>query len=508
MLKKRILVCDDEKQQRDTLRARLEDRYEVIEIDHHEKLIDAIKANSPIHLVILDLMFNGNLEGQTALPRLQQEFPHIKVLIYSTLLDGTDEPQELTKLLTEINFSQITGFASPIDYKGRLLFHVNQATGSSEWIKNNQVWILHMSDIQFGGRGGNNGPEVLARKIWDCMSAYKREHSQVSPDEENYFDLPDMAVITGDITEHARPKQYEEATEFINSISDLIERENNIVSGLFNRKNVLFIPGNHDVNWDISRARSIENKKIKKKVKGKETEVIETLYSKEKIITDLDYLRDYAWLPYDKFAREYDQDKWHYGSGYQIYDMSRELHLIFVCLNSSLWEINHLTYNPVVPEEVFSHIRRELETKDPNYKATRILLTHHTMEHSAEAKNRLKIKQSPDDPNLIRTLSADCRFSLILSGHIHQQAVAKLNTKHKNRTLYNIGAGTLRSADRGEYVPPQFNLIRLWQLSLESNKFEKVSIYPFAYDGNIFKIDPQQNDGNIDYQLEDIKYMR
>lgn len=521
MRKKKILVCDDDPSQRNKLNEYLNQHYEIILLDNYEYLVDKVEENSPVHLVILDLGFKGEMVGQTVLPELYERFPKLKVMIYSSLLDKKDKTEELSNLLRQINHAQIGGYASPTDKKARLVIQVNQITGTSEWIKNDQIWILHISDPQFGGKGLADDSKTLTNKIWDCLKNYKRSRvNQIDVADEGYFDYPDLAVITGDLTEKARPSEFETVGQFIEDLTELMVTENNQFAGFLSSGNVIFIPGNHDINWDISLARSIFRSKLKNdqpkdgdEQPQKKTERYDEKaeqpkanleLKKNELNKELDYLSEYAWLPYAHFSRQFDQLPWHINPGYEIVDLSHELHLILVKLNTSLWEVHHQEQNPVVPQKIFTSIREELDEKyDPERRSTRILLAHHTLEPEASRENKLRLKESEQ---ILNTISHECGFSLVLTGHVHKRSVSMIETNHQNRTLHHIGAGTLRSDDSSKYDHPQFNLIRLFDLSPDSNKFEKLAVYTFSFDGNIYRINPITNVGNQDYRSYQIQY--
>ena len=86
--------------------------------------------------------------------------------------------------------------------------------------------------------------------------------------------------------------------------------------------------------------------------------------------------------------------------------LSKELHLIFVCVNSSLWNVHHIAQNPEIPQKVFNKIRREFDDKyDSEFTATRILLVHHTLDQQAAEKDQLKISETKERNEIINTLT-------------------------------------------------------------------------------------------------------
>ncbi|MDQ3130814.1 MAG: metallophosphoesterase [Acidobacteriota bacterium] len=507
MNKKRILICDDDAGEREKLNRFLNKYYEIFESDNYEYLLDKVKELDPIHLVILDLGFKGEWVGHTILPALYERFPKLKVIIYSSLLDGKGTTEELSEILRQVNNNQVVGYASPRDTETRIVIEVNKVTGTSEWIKNNQVWFLHISDPQFGGDGLAYDSEKLSNKIWDCLKAYSRGKESLPPEDINYFDYPEFAVITGDIAERARPDDYNEASDFINKLSRLITNENPLSTGLL-ENNVIILPGNHDINWDISFARSIFNEPVKPEKRDENGKIITKLNINKNSFNDLEYLHQYSWHPYEKFATSFEKEPWHFDPGYKIIDLSKELHLILVCINSSRWHVHHISQKPEIPQKVFNKIRSELRDKYASEnKATKILLVHHTLDADATDENQLKIAETTERNELINTLSQECEFSLVLTGHIHKRAVSLIHTGNNKRSLNHIGAGTLKSNDTAKYDHPQFNLIRLYDLSPELNKFRKAAVFTFAYNGTHYRIEKASGDGTEEIDLIDIKYV-
>ena len=68
-----------------------------------------------------------------------------------------------------------------------------------------------------------------------------------------------------------------------------------------------------------------------------------------------------------------------------------------------------------------------------------------------------------------------------------EEAFPKLaDADSANRKVVHVGAGTARSDDRRMYGQPEFNLLRLHDLSLDTNKFKVVTVYAFEWNGVIY----------------------
>ncbi|MFC6085000.1 metallophosphoesterase [Sphaerisporangium aureirubrum] len=95
--------------------------------------------------------------------------------------------------------------------------------------------ILHVSDTQFGQYHRFGAEDSLARNII-------RDLERLNSKEQ--APKPDLMILSGDITERARPDEFREALAFIDEICT--------VTGL-GRERVVVVPGNHDVSWPWSK---------------------------------------------------------------------------------------------------------------------------------------------------------------------------------------------------------------------------------------------------------------
>ena len=90
--------------------------------------------------------------------------------------------------------------------------------------------ILHLSDLHF--RAGENPTtrlQPLVDDLRDCKDGFG-------------FDTLDYLVISGDLTDRARPEEFERVHQFL---SALVERFK------LSSERCLIVPGNHDLSWDV-----------------------------------------------------------------------------------------------------------------------------------------------------------------------------------------------------------------------------------------------------------------
>jgi predicted phosphodiesterase len=504
MTKKRILICDDDNLQFDQLRDILESSYEISRSVDYRNVVDELRRNSPVQLLILDLGFyDKRYIGHGCIPAVVEAFPKIKIIVRSDILMAKERSKEAEVISRELGkYAQVVAFLNPaVDKAPKVLFEVGRAIGTPQWLRQRELWLLHVSDVQFGGEGLKLAPEPLARQIWQTVQTFV----QGSPenDGEKRRNYPTIAVLTGDLTEHARPHEFGQAAEFAKKLSDLIGERSGYSAGI-GRHNIIAIPGNHDMNWDISFARNLHRREKQEPLDPP----MEYKHGSENLNKELEYLWRFSWIPFCemKCGLPEDDANWAWNAGYKIYNLKEDLRIIFVCLNSSRWGLTHLAQDAPIPTEIWYEIETKLASMDPEKEAARVLLVHHTLAREADKKDRLLLKEHPAEPQLlINMLSKTCNFSIVLTGHFHELVADELNTQSETRKLVYVGAGTSRSADRKSYRNPQFNILRIGDMS-DDHKFQSLTVYPFNWDGSKFHEYPAWEDGTRAWQTFRLKY--
>ena len=100
----------------------------------------------------------------------------------------------------------------------------------------NRFGLIQLSDLQFGENHRFGYPSKIAEKL---LSDIKKMSG-----EGEYDFTPLYIVLSGDITEKAHSDEFNDAANVIEEI----------LNGLnIDRTNILCVPGNHDVNWNLSK---------------------------------------------------------------------------------------------------------------------------------------------------------------------------------------------------------------------------------------------------------------
>ena len=96
------------------------------------------------------------------------------------------------------------------------------------------ILVLHLSDLHFGpnSRFAGVDPNEIAKRFVGAANRARERLGLSTP--------VSLAVVTGDVAEAARPKEYEAAQSFFINLAASL--------GLDHQRFV-FVPGNHDVSW-------------------------------------------------------------------------------------------------------------------------------------------------------------------------------------------------------------------------------------------------------------------
>jgi 3',5'-cyclic AMP phosphodiesterase CpdA len=305
-------------------------------------------------------------------------------------------------------------------------------------------YILHVSDLHFGN--------VDQAQLWSNQLAQDLRHElQVSS--------LNLLILSGDIANYSTSEEYEAAQQFLKNLG----QEFDLTS-----KQIIIVPGNHDLNWGI--AEEAYQLLDRKKVNG---ELIEGHYipESERII----WLRDEDAYQ-QRFAHFRDFYQAIKGQPYPLdYDQQYTLahfpeHNLLVLGLNSAWELDHhyrtrASIHMGALSQALTEIRRT-----PAYQSClKVAVWHHPFKSRYE--DRIK-----DDSFLGQLAVAG--FSLFFHGHIHQAQTDfySYDTSPDGRKLHRVCAGTFGASTKEleTATPWQYNLLN-WegaQITVQTRKRE------------------------------------
>lgn len=308
--------------------------------------------------------------------------------------------------------------------------------------KDSVIHILHISDIHIQSQTQINSLRL-----------------QLETDLIKNLDIKriEYLVITGDIATYSTVDEYFMAFTFLDAIVKKF--------GL-DASRVIIVPGNHDLNYDLSEdsykhipkrkmPSSIDNNKM---IQAGETGVFardEALYFNRFFNFNNEFYKkiyrgqEYPSTPNDGIIIENEEDK-----------------ILFLALNSS-WEIDHHFENraSINPESLALALDKTQDEKYENY--LKIAVWHHPVTG----------KEMMNDA-FLELLNVQ-GFKICMHGHIHE-SIEGFHKYDDNRGLYIIGAGTFGATTRQQTpgIPLQYNLIdydsSLMTITVRTRKKEKL----------------------------------
>ncbi|MGK7876474.1 MAG: HEAT repeat domain-containing protein, partial [Xenococcaceae cyanobacterium] len=313
--------------------------------------------------------------------------------------------------------------------------------------------ILHLSDLHFGTLDQAN--------LWS---------NQLAEDLHNELDIHhlDALILSGDIANYSTPKEYEAAQKFLNNL-----RQDFPLAP----KQIIIVPGNHDLNWQISEEEAYTPMRRKAykgaviEVKGEKKPDPNCAIDKGEFVEVLDpeqykrrfehFSNFYQAIKDEPYPLDYDQQ--------YILNHLPEQNLLILGLNSA-WQLDHhyksrASIHPNALGNALTDIRRNQEYQN----CLKIAVWHHPLKSPYE--DRIK-----DDSFMGRL--AVSGFCLFLHGHVHQAQTDfySYDTTPDGRKLHRICAGTF-GAPTQELVtatPWQYNLLKLEgnQIKVQTRKRE------------------------------------
>lgn len=306
-----------------------------------------------------------------------------------------------------------------------------------------QIRILHLSDIHLGT--SDQAKNYFTQLVTDLTQNLKVK-------QLNYL------VLSGDIANYSTVEEYDAAFELVDKLVNRYGLDPN---------RVITVPGNHDLNWDLSEEAYdfVPKRKLPKSLK--EGQYIDA-GDAGALIPDQDRYQQRFKHFSDRFYKKV------YSQPYPLeYDKQAILHscpddkILFLALNSC-WELDHHYKDRAsIKSEAISHAVDQILTG--NYDDwLKIAVWHHPVTSAESMKNVAFLEQL-----------ATLKFQVAMHGHIHQAKDENFQYD-TNRGLRIIAAGTFGAPAKEQVtsIPLQYNLLVLnpdnGELTVETRKKEKV----------------------------------
>lgn len=256
------------------------------------------------------------------------------------------------------------------------------------------IRILHLSDIQYGRHHVDKDERPPLYPDGNYSLQLKKLIADLDILKSKQNMVPNFIAVTGDIAEGSRRDEYNAAAEFLGGLADYLN---------IDRRYVLMVPGNHDVNRKLCQAARLTADAEAKPFNP-------PYFSKFKFYKEFldDFYKDVA-FPEEAIPYRFTEDRLFVNF---VFPEERVAFLGFnSCINESELDDDH--YGNITINQLEKAIG-ELNTVDPKGELLRVALLHHNFVCSSN--NDSENLKDADDLKLLM-LKNDIR--LILHGHQH-----------------------------------------------------------------------------------------
>jgi len=416
-------------------------------------------SENQISRIIVDMVFdNESDDGLRVLEYARRKYPNAECILITgkpidvssinrlAMINGVLIKKEILNwdiirsLLSQVPFDKTAILKYPeIPDVGELALRANNQ--GSVFIRKEPIRIIHISDMHIDSMN-------MANKY--CIQLTTDLSRELGIDRLDYF------IISGDIGNKSIASEYDAAMAFISCISERFKIGND---------RIIVVPGNHDLNWRLSRQAYRYEYHDDIVIRQEERECIPA-GDDGVLVRDPDSycgrFQNFGLYCYEKINREpYPMNPGEQG----ILHMYRDDGVIILGLNSA-WDIDHYYRNRAsINMDALSKCLIKLQGLRSD-KYLRIVVFHHPI-NGNEAMN-----------NEFLELLVVHGFQILLHGHIHE-AIEGYHKYDADRGIHIVGAGTFgaRTSDRAASIPLQYNLItcdiRKAEFTVETRKREK-----------------------------------
>jgi len=292
----------------------------------------------------------------------------------------------------------------------------------------NRFGIIQLSDLQFGQKHVFGNPSTIAKKL---LSDIKKMSGE-------YDFIPLYLVLSGDITEAANSKEFDDAANVIAVISN----ELNIA-----KTNILCIPGNHDVNRELSQeSQKTGNGQLKFQPYHKfVSEITSNYYTFEREV-------------YPRFSEDQQRIK----DDPQKIDDQFKLELEFLLLNSCE-KVDHINANGYICP---IKLQKTLWVKEKE-ESLKIAILHHPL-HDSFNDEKPPITNHRE---IIRILASH-EYDIVLTGHVHQGYINALLCGGQHQIIFaSCGSTGINHEKRMDGIQNQYCI---HVIDIDTNIFQSI----------------------------------
>lgn len=439
----KAVVIDDETKRNKTYLKVLGDKYNVKIINNiNEVDRKAIMKND---IMIIDVWF-GEFTAFRIIEEYGLSLP--TVLISGKWTDEQGEPNDIIlsvpnhkNIIKVISWNSFNNNGSNIKIGEEIFYQFCKYKNMLISDNEEKFSILHLSDLQFGGNEAGG-----------AFNDYSRIAQFLKDKEIN----PAIIVITGDIADKGKEKEYQEAYEWLRALIKRIwDTDDEIDADKLKR--IVMVPGNHDYDLSVSASDNY--------VFQFKAEDIETFEKKDNTHTN----QKLGFYNFAKFAYKFSNDiSW-------LFYMDKALHI-----NNTFkdWGIRFISLNSAYNissdncENRFEKFYCDLSSFNENVLVSEEDvsdgLCNILVSHNPPNNFRKETEKGEKSWSRMQTIIQDNRINIIMSGHTHDfKPASRLSDgggTYCNRAVcISAPSARLNAASRTEDAARGFNVIEFYR---------------------------------------------
>jgi len=253
---------------------------------------------------------------------------------------------------------------------------------------------------------------------------------------------PNTLVLTGDITEHGLPQQFDAAETFLKRLAKCL----NIPT-----QRIVVTPGNHDICWPDARAA------FSKAVYARSGRIIENAEADEELkttILDQDILFQ-KFVEYQRFySRLYEGKRTFEQKLYDIFSFPG-LNILIASLNSCV-RACHLARQGWIGNDQVLKVGEEMDLVDPRRHCIRVGVFH----HHVFPKSKDDFDDRVEDFDKIRPAIEKYDLKILMHGHQHKSDAYR-REPIGGKPLYILASGSLLLRREKTVVGNQYQVLEV-----------------------------------------------
>jgi hypothetical protein len=297
--------------------------------------------------------------------------------------------------------------------------------------------ILHISDLQFGPYQR----EMIKSPYPKSADPIDIHIEKIRHDLAERLNVqPNILVLTGDITEHGLPQQFDVAETFLKRLARRLD---------IPTQRIVVTPGNHDICWPDARAA------FSKAVYARSGRIIEDDEADEGLkiaILGQDILFQ-KFVEYQRFySRLYEGQRTFEHKLYDIFSLPA-LNILIASLNSCVFAC-HLARRGWIGNDQVLGAGDEMDRIDPCHRCIRVGVFH----HHVFPKNKEDFDDRVEDFDEIRPAIEKSDFKILMHGHQHKSEAYEMRPIG-GKPLHILAAGSLLLLREKTVVGNQYQVL-------------------------------------------------